>query len=110
VAAALITAILFSPSAKPQARFLQFRDELLPTETYRKLHTVINVESREGGGSGYSVSLTIDCEERLGTSYSLVENNKPYLASAYKSVIGSRPIFQNKQDLAAMIRYVALNN
>ena len=76
--------IIHSLSAKPQAfRFLQFRDELLPTETYRKLwrHCDQQFESREAC-KWIVVVLRIakdyNCEERLGHGLLAgVDSNRP---------------------------------
>ena len=76
--------IIHSLSAKPQAfRFLQFRDELLPTETYRKLWLYGDQQFQSRDACKWIVgvlriAMDHDCEERLGNELlALVDNNKP---------------------------------
>ncbi len=76
--------VIHSLSAKPQAfRFLQFRDELLPTETYRKLWLNCDqqFQSREACKwivGVLRIAMDHDCEERLGNELiALIDNNKP---------------------------------
>jgi hypothetical protein len=76
--------IIHSLSAKPQAfRFLQFRDELLPTETYRKLwlHCDQQFQSRDVCKwivGILRIAMDHDCEECLGNELlALVVNKKP---------------------------------
>jgi hypothetical protein len=76
--------VIHSLSAKPQAfRFLQFRDELLPTETYRKLwrHCDQQFQSRDACKwivGILRIAMDHDCEERLGNELlALVDNNQP---------------------------------
>ena len=63
--------IIHSLSAKPQAfRFLQFRDELLPTETYRKLWLNCDQQFQPRDACKWIVgvlriAMDHDCEERL---------------------------------------------
>lgn len=76
--------VIHSLSAKPQAfRFLKFRDELLPTETYRKLWLNCDqqFQSREACKwivGVLRIAMDHDCEERLGNELIVqVDNNKP---------------------------------
>jgi hypothetical protein len=76
--------IIHSLSAKPQAfRFLKFRDELLPTETYRKLwlHCDQQFESRDACKwivGVLRIAKDYNCEERLGNELvASIDNNKP---------------------------------
>jgi hypothetical protein len=76
--------IIHSLSTKPQAfRFLQLRDELLPTETYRKLwlHCDQQFESREACkwiAGLLRIANDYNCEERLGDGLlASIDNNKP---------------------------------
>ena len=71
-----------SLSAKPQAfRFLQFRDELLPTETYRKLwlHCDQQFESREACKwivGVLRIAKDYNCEERLSDIINAIKNRR----------------------------------
>jgi transposase InsO family protein len=76
--------VIHSLSAKPQAfRFLQFRDELLPTDTYRQLwqHCDQQFQSRDACKwivGVLRIAMDHDCEERLGNELlALVDNNQP---------------------------------
>jgi hypothetical protein len=76
--------LIHSLSAKPQAfRFLQFRDELLPTEAYRQLwqYCEQQLESREACKwmvGVLRIAMDYDCEERLGDELLInVTNNQP---------------------------------
>ena len=76
--------IIHSLSAKPQAfRFLQFRDELLPTETYRKLWLNCEQQFQPRDACKWIVgilrlAMDHDCEERLGNELLVrIDNNKP---------------------------------
>lgn len=105
--------IIHSLSAKPQAfRFLQFRDELLPTETYRKLwqHCDHQFQSRDACKwivGVLRIAMDHDCEERLGNELlALVDNNKPLptLTALQEHYLGSRPVPMipaRQQDLAS---------
>jgi len=91
--------IIHSLSAKPQAfRFLQFRDELLPTETYRKLwlHCDQQFESREACKwivGVLRIAMDHDCEERLGNELlASIDNNKllPNLKTLQERYLGHK--------------------
>ncbi len=93
--------IIHSLSAKPQAfRFLQFRDELLPTETYRKLwlHCDQQFESREACKwivGVLRIAMDHDCEERLGNELlASIDNNKllPNLKTLQERYLGHKPV------------------
>jgi transposase InsO family protein len=104
--------IIHSLSAKPQAfRFLQFRDELLPTEAYRKLwrHYDQQFQSRDACKwivGVLRIAMDHDCEERLGNELlASVDNNKPLptLKSLQERYLGKQPvpiIPARQQDLA----------
>jgi len=105
--------IIHSLSAKPQAfRFLQFRDELLPTETYRKLWLSCDQQFQSRDACKWIVgvlriAMDHDCEERLGNELlALVDNNKPLptLKTLQERYLGSKPvpvIPARQQDLAS---------
>jgi transposase InsO family protein len=93
--------IIYSLSAKPQAfRFLQFRDELLPTETYRKLwlHCDQQFESREACKwivGVLRIAKDYNCEERLGNRLLVrINNNKPLpsLKSLQERYLGHKEV------------------
>ena len=93
--------IIHSLSAKPQAfRFLQFRDELLPTETYRKLwlHCDQQFESREACKwivGVLRIAKDYNCEERLGSRLlASIDNNKPLpsLKSLQERYLGHKEV------------------
>jgi hypothetical protein len=76
--------IIHSLSAKPQAfRFLQFRDALLPTQTYSQLwlHCDQQFESREACKwmvGVLRIAKDYNCEERLGNELvACIDNNQP---------------------------------
>lgn len=104
--------IIHSLSAKPQAfRFLQFRDELLPTETYRKLwlHCDQQFESREACKwivGVLRIAKDYNCEERLGNGLLAgVDSNRPLpsLKVLQERYLGHEPvpsIPERQQDLA----------
>ena len=105
--------IIHSLSAKPQAfRFLQFRDELLPTETYRKLWLNCDQQFQPRDACKWIVgvlriAMDHDCEERLGTELlAQVDNDKPLpsLKALQERYLGSKPvpvIPARQQDLAS---------
>jgi len=105
--------IIHSLSAKPQAfRFLQFRDELLPTETYRKLWLNCDQQFESRDACKWIVGVLRiakdhDCEERLGNELlAQVDNNKPLptLKTLQERYLGSKPvpvIPARQQDLAS---------
>jgi transposase InsO family protein len=105
--------IIHSLSAKPQAfRFLQFRDELLPTETYRKLWLNCDQQFQPRDACKWIVgvlriAMDHDCEERLGTELlAQVDNDKPLpsLTALQERYLGSKPvpvIPARQQDLAS---------
>jgi transposase InsO family protein len=76
--------LIHSLSAKPQAfRFLQFRDELLPTDTYRLLwqHSDRQFDARDACKwmvGILRIAMDHDCEERLGNELlTIVEQHQP---------------------------------
>ena len=105
--------IIHSLSAKPQAfRFLQFRDELLPTDTYRQLwqHCDQQFQCRDACKwivGVLRIAMDHDCEERLGNELlALVDNNKPLptLKTLQARYLGKQPvpiIPTRQQDLAS---------
>jgi len=105
--------VIHSLSAKPQAfRFLQFRDELLPTETYRKLWLNCEQQFQPRDACKWIVgilriAMDHDCEERLGNELlAIVENNKPLptLKALQDRYLGNKPvpiIPARQQDLAS---------
>lgn len=105
--------VIHSLSAKPQAfRFLQFRDELLPTETYRKLWLNCDQQFQSRDACKWIVgvlriAMDHDCEERLGNELiALVDNNKPLppLKALQERYLGNKPvpiIPARQQDLAS---------
>ena len=71
-----------------QLRFLQFKNELLPTETYRQLWLYCaGSSSPEARANGAWLSLRVvmdhGCEQRLGAALLAVAENKKLL-SAHK--------------------------
>ena len=105
--------IIHSLSAKPQAfRFLQFRDELVPTETYRTFWQKCDQQFQSRDACKWMVgvlriAMDYDCEDALGNELLVsVNNNKPlpllsalqerYLGKKSVSIIASR-----QQDLAS---------
>ena len=105
--------IIHSLSAKPQAfRFLQFRDELLPTDTYRQLWQRCDQQFDARDACKWIVgvlrlAMDHDCEERLGNELlALVDNNKPLptLKALQERYLGKQPvpiIPARQQDLAS---------
>jgi transposase InsO family protein len=105
--------IIHSLSAKPQAfRFLQFRDELLPTDTYRQLWQRCDEQFQCRDACKWIVgvlrlAMDHDCEERLGNELlALVDNNKPLptLKALQERYLGNKPvpiIPARQQDLAS---------
>jgi len=76
--------LIHSLSAKPQAfRFLQFRDDVLPTDTYRQLwqHSDRQFDARDACKWMVGVlrlALDHDCEERLGNELlATADNHQP---------------------------------
>jgi transposase InsO family protein len=105
--------IIHSLSAKPQAfRFLQFRDELLPTETYRKLWLNCDQQFQSTDACKWIVgvlriAMDHDCEERLGNELlASIDNKKPLptLKALQDRYLGTKavPIIPaRQQDLAS---------
>lgn len=105
--------IIHSLSAKPQAfRFLQFRDELLPNETYRKLWLNCDQQFQPRDACKWiigvlRIAMDHDCEERLGTELlAQVDNNQPLptLKALPERYLGTKPvplIPARQQDLAS---------
>jgi hypothetical protein len=105
--------IIHSLSAKPQAfRFLQFRDELLPTETYRKLwlHCDQQFQSRDACKwivGVLRIAMDHDCEEALGNELvARVDNKKPLplLKALQERYLGKKSVPNipaRQQDLAS---------
>lgn len=76
--------LIHSLSAKPQAfRFLQFRDELLPTDTYRQLwrhseHQFDTQDACKWMVGVLRIAMDHDCEERLGNELSgMIDSHQP---------------------------------
>jgi hypothetical protein len=93
--------IIHSLSAKPQAfRFLQFRDELLPTEAYRAIWRYCDqqFESREACKwivGVLRIAADYACEERLGNELLMgMSSNKPLpaLKTLQDRFLGNKPI------------------
>lgn len=93
--------LIHSLSAKPQAfRFLQFRDEVLPTETYRTLWRHCDQQFPSQDACKWMVGvlrLVMDhgCEERLGNELLVnVDNNKPLppLKALQERYLGKKPV------------------
>ena len=105
--------VIHSLSAKPQAfRFLQFRDELLPTETYRKLWLNCDQQFQSRDACKWIVgvlriAMDHDCEERLGNELlANIDNKKPLpsLKALQDRYLGNKsvPIIPTRQqDLAS---------
>lgn len=105
--------VIHSLSVKPQAfRFLQFREELLPTDTYRKLwlHCDRQFESREACKwmvGVLRIAMDHNCEQGLGNKLmAMVDSNKPLpaLKSLQEHYLGDKPvpaIVAKQQDLAS---------
>jgi transposase InsO family protein len=105
--------IIHSLSAKPQAfRFLQFRDELLPTETYRKLWLYGDQQFQSRDACKWIVgvlriAMDHDCEERLGHELMALVDSKqplPTLKALQERYLGNKPvpiIPARQQDLAS---------
>jgi len=105
--------VIHSLSAKPQAfRFLQFRDELLPTDIYRQLwqHCDQQFDARDACKwivGVLRIAMDHDCEERLGNElFACVDNNKPLptLKVLQERYLGKQPvpiIPARQQDLAS---------
>jgi len=105
--------VIHSLSAKPQAfRFLQFRDELLPTDIYRQLwqHCDQQFDARDACKwivGLLRIAMDHDCEERLGNElFACVDNNKPLptLKALQERYLGKQPvpiIPARQQDLAS---------
>lgn len=105
--------VIHSLSAKPQAfRFLQFRDELLPTDTYRQLWQRCDQQFQSRDACKWIVgvlrlAMDHDCEERLGNELlALVDNNQPLptLKALQARYLGKQPvpiIPARQQDLAS---------
>lgn len=108
--------VIHSLAAKPQAfRFLQFREELLPSETYRKCwrHCDQQFQSRDACKwivGVLRIAMDHDCEERLGNELAaIVDNNKPLptLKALQERYLGKKsvPIIPaRQQDLAGYDR------
>ncbi|MEO7320592.1 MAG: IS21 family transposase [Nitrosospira sp.] len=93
--------LIHSLSAKPQAfRFLQFRDEVLPTETYRTLWRHCDQQFQSQDACKWMVGvlrLVMDhgCEERLGNELLVnVDNNEPLppLKALQERYLGKKPV------------------
>ncbi len=105
--------VIHSLSAKPQAfRFLQFRDELLPTDIYRHLwqHCDQQFQSRDACKwivGVLRIAMDHDCEERLGHELvALVDSKRPLptLKALQARYLGNKPvpiIPARQQDLAS---------
>ncbi len=105
--------IIHSLSAKPQAfRFLQFREELLPTDSYRQLWLNCDQQFQSRDACKWMVGVLRiaadhDCEERLGHELTgLVDSKKPLptlkaLQERYLGTISVPVIPERQQDLAS---------
>lgn len=105
--------LIHSLSAKPQAfRFLQFRNELLPTATYRQLWQYCDQQFDARDACKWIVgvlriALEHDCEERLGHELlAKVDNHQPLptLKALQERHLGRQPvpiIPARQQDLAS---------
>lgn len=111
--------LIHSLSTKPQAfRFLQFRDDLLPTETYRTLWLYCDQQFQTQEACKWMVGvlrLAVDhgCEESLGHELLMyVENNKPLpsLKSLQERYLGKKAVpaiparQQNLQDYDSLLQ------
>lgn len=105
--------IIHSLSAKPQAfRFLQFREELLPTEIYRKLWQQCDQQFQSRDACKWMVgvlriAMDYDCEDALGNELLVSVNNNeplPLLSALQERYLGKKtvPIIASRQqDLAS---------
>jgi hypothetical protein len=105
--------LIHSLSAKPQAfRFLQFREELLPNDNYRKLWEHCNQQFESTEACKWIVGVLRiaadhDCEEKLGDElFTLIHNDKPLpaLKVLQERYLGGKPvpiIPERQQDLAS---------
>ena len=105
--------LIHSLSAKPQAfRFLQFREELLPGDNYRKLWEHCNQQFESTEACKWIVGVLRiaadhDCEEKLGDElFTLIHNDKPLpaLKVLQERYLGGKPvpiIPERQQDLAS---------
>ncbi len=105
--------IIHSLSAKPQAfRFLQFRDELLPTDTYRQLwqHCDQQFDARDACKwivGVLRIAMDHDCEKRLGNELlAAVDNHQPLpsLKALQERYLGTKQVPMipaRQQDLAS---------
>jgi hypothetical protein len=105
--------IIHSLSAKPQAfRFLQFRDELLPTDTYRQLwqHCDQQFDARDACKwivGVLRIAMDHDCEQRLGNELlAVVDNHQPLpsLKALQERYLGTKQVPMipaRQQDLAS---------
>lgn len=93
--------IIHSLSAKPQAfRFLKFRDELLPTATYRTLWHHCDQQFDTQAACKWMVGVLRlakdhDCEERLGDELvARIDNNQslPTLKALQDRYLGQQPV------------------
>jgi len=113
--------IIHSLSAKPQAfRFLQFRDELLPTDGYRQLwrHCDQQFQTRDACKwivGVLRIAMDHNCEERLGNELlALVDNKKPLpplkaLQERYLGATAVPVILARQQDLASYDNFLPGN-
>lgn len=93
--------LIHSLSAKPQAfRFLQFRDDLLPTDIYRELwlHSDRQFDTREACKwmvGVLRIAMDHDCEDRLGNELlATVEQHQPLpsLKTLQERYLGQHPV------------------
>ncbi|MDT4289577.1 IS21 family transposase [Methylomonas sp. MO1] len=93
--------LIHSLSAKPQAfRFLQFRDDLLPTDIYRQLwlHSDRQLDAREACKwmvGVLRIAMDHDCEERLGHELlTTIEQHQPLpsLKALQERYLGQHPV------------------
>ena len=95
--------LIHSLSSKPQAfRFLQFRDELLPSDVYRKLWSVCDQQFQSQEACKWMVAVLriasdYDCEEPLGNELlALLDENKllPPLKALQERYLGHQAVPQ----------------
>ena len=95
--------LIHSLSSKPQAfRFLQFRDELLPSDVYRKLWSVCDQQFQSQEACKWMVAVLRiasdhDCEEPLGNELlALLDENKllPPLKALQERYLGHQAVPQ----------------
>jgi len=106
--------LIHSLSSKPQAfRFLQFRDDLLPTDVYRKLWSVCDQQFQTQEACKWMVAVLRiasdhDCEEPLGNELlALLDDNKllPPLKVLQERYLGHQAVPQIQARQHDLISY-----